>query len=471
MNTKWLVRSIVLVAVVMVSTVSVAEFYERAPDVLPGTTKEMLTAEYWIGTMDEPDVLILPLGEIRARNEKYQRWIRSVDAFENVPDERIPIPYFYPGVVFYPPDLMSLDATAQADTVRKRIGHEIDYLKGREWGNYFGVKHAEHDINALIDEMAVDRIAASSVARSGITVRTALQRNVAAQFPAMSGAGDSNSYRWDRWSMGVIAMGQPVTVLHYSKTGEFLFVLSPLGYGWLKSVDVAFATVDEIKRFTDSPRFVVCTGDRVQLYTSEECTVSTGYFRMGERLPIASKINPRLVQIPQRKINGDFTVAVAWLALDSDTHVGYLPYTRRNIVTQALKLIGNLYDFTGELMGRQHETTYRDVFASFGFVLPRTDPLFTFYGADDSVLLPDSGNGAQYKKILAYEPFVTLMSCGRHAQLIFGEHEGEPIVFDQHGYRYEDENGIMLEVKRCNIGTLMMPEYFLERNVTFLELK
>jgi hypothetical protein len=46
-----------------------------------------------------------------------------------------------------------------------------------------------------------------------------------------------------------------------------------------------------------------------------------------------------------------------------------------------------------------------------------------------------------------------------------------PIVFDQHGYGYKDENGQELEIRRCCIGDMRQPAYFLTRNVTFLELK
>ncbi len=410
-----------------------ADLYERAPDVMPGTIPEMRLPEYWVGRMESPDEVILDIEEIRARNERYQAWIRSPEPFKDVPEERVPIPYFYPGVVMYPPELSALAVDAVADTVRKRIGHEIDYLKSREWGNYYGIKHRQADIDNLIADMALDSLPGSVETENAITVRTTLQRNVPADFPAMSGAGDAGSHRWDRWSMGVIAIGRPVSVLHVSRTGEFVFVLSDLGYGWMPSVDVAFATADEIARFVDNPGFVVATGDRVPLYASKDCRYASSSFRMGDRLPLASRLNPRLVQIPERKVDGSLALATVWLATDADVSIGYLPYTRRNIVTQAFKLLDNPYDFTGELMGRQHETTYRDIFAVFGFELPRTDPLFTFYGSDDTVLKPEAGKERQYETILSHEPFVTLQSCGRHGQLYLGEYNGEPIVFDQHG--------------------------------------
>jgi hypothetical protein len=209
----------------------------------------------------------------------------------------------------------------------------------------------------------------------------------------------------------------------------------------------------------------------VQFYSDESCTVSSGWFGMGDCLPLAEKSNPRLVKIPVRKANGAFVAETAWLAKSAEIHVGWLPYTRRNIVLTAFKLLDNSYDWTGAFFGRQHETTYRDIFSVFGFRLPWHGGLFTFYGKNTEVMKPGIGSESQYKMILTHEPFVTVQSCGGHAQLLLGDLNGMPIVLDQHGYGYKDEKGNELEVRRCNIGDVRSPSYFLTRNVTFLELK
>ena len=196
---------------------------------------------------------------------------------------------------------------------------------------------------------------------------------------------------------------------------------------------------------------------------------------MGDRLPLVSKKKPLKIKVPVRKTDGTLTTGIAWLPGDADVHVGYLPYTRRNIVMTAFKLLDNSYDFTGTFYGRQHETTYCDIFACFGFELPYHGGLFTHYGDDKTVMLPETSKEEQYKTILKHEPFVTiqttLMNRGGHAQLLLGEYNGVPIVFDQHGYSYKNEDGNQLIIARCCIGDVSMPVYFLKSKVTFLELK
>jgi len=369
-----------------------ADLYERAPDVLPGTLPEMSNPSYWIARMKNPDEVVLILAELLRRNEAFQRRMRSPDPFEGVAPERMPIPYFYPGLVLYRPDLRSVAPEAVADTVRLRIEQQTDYLRSRDWGNAFAVKYGKEEIDAIEDEMALSRVKARVAIRDGIAVRTCRLRNVPSFYPQQVGTSDTGSHRWDLWSIAILKIGKPVTVLHASKTGEYLLVLCDIGYGWVRSENIAFGDEKEIGKFAEPEHFVVCTGDRVRFYTDETCMYASGWFMMGNRLPLASHNNSRQIQVPVRRIDGRFTTDTAWLSPDADVHVGYLPYTRLNIVVTAFKLLGKPYDWTGELLSWQHETAYTDVFACFGFDLPHRDPLFTFYGDDETVLLPSAGN-------------------------------------------------------------------------------
>ena len=170
-------------------------------------------------------------------------------------------------------------------------------------------------------------------------------------------------------------------------------------------------------------------------------------------------------------MNGQFATETAWLADNDNVHAGWLPYTRRNIVVTAFKLLDNPYDWTMAFFGRNHETTYRDIFACFGFKLPHNGSLFTYFGNKNIAVMPDIGKEKRYEMILENEPFVTLQSSRGHAQLLLGEYNGEPIMLDQNGYSYTDDDGTEYQVKRCCVVNTTMPAYFLKNPITFLELK
>ncbi len=449
-----------------------AELYLRAPDVLPGTLPEMRTTEYWFQKMSKPDEVILSPAEIERMNQAYETFIRTPNPFQGEQKERVPnLSYWWPGHVNYVPDLKTMPPKAIADTARAKIRIEINYMRGKPFGNAQALEYRPADLDRFEREMALEKVPDAITPKSAIAVRCARLRNVPSFYPMEQGVTENGKTRWDQWNISIVKIGMPVTALHSSHTGEYQFILCEEGYGWIRSEDIAFGSEKAIQDFAKAHDFVVCTGDRVQFYGDESCTAAAGFFRMGDCLPLESKSNPRRIKVPMRKINGDFYTETAWLAKDSETHVGWLPYTRRNVVTAAFRLLDNHYDWTGAWFGRQHETTYRDIFAVFGFRLPWHGGLFTFFGKNTEVMRSNIGKENQYKEILRHEPFITIQSCGGHAQLLLGEYNGMPIVFDQHGYGYKDESGKELEIRRCCIGDMRQPSYFLTRNVTFLELK
>lgn len=446
--------------------------YNKAPDVLPWILPEMNDKAYWISRMKNPDEIILRAEQIENMNKNYRQRINSPDPFKGVPAERIPkIIQWWPGYSLRFTDLHSLNPNAVADTVKTRISAEIKYLRSQIYANNLAIPYSSEQIDDFENEMAFGKIKDSINVIDGITVRTARLRNIPS-LTEQPGNTQSGKMRWDLWNIGVVKISKPVTVFHFSQSGEYMFVFCEEGYGWLRCEDVAFGNKKEIDEFANAHNFVVATTDRVPFYTDESCTCASGWFGMGARLPLVSKSNLSMIKAPVRKMNGQFAIETAWVKDNNDVHAGFLPYTRRNIVETAFKLLGKPYDWSGAWFGRQHETTYRDIFACFGFNLPNNGSLFTFFNDNNTTVLhPEMGKEYYYKKILENEPFVTIQSCGGHCQLLLGDYNGEPIVFDQHGYGYKDENGKWQEVRRCNIGDLRLPRYFLKRDVTFLELK
>ena len=459
---------------ILINAASVsAELYKRAPDVIPGTLPEMREASYWIDTMDNPDEIVLTPSQIQRMNETYQKRMSLADPFFDVAEVRKPrLESRWPGLVFSVPDLHKITPEAVADTVKIRIQSCIDRVEGRAWGNLDAVEYSPAQIQAFVNEMAIDMVGSTVTVLDAIAVRTSSLRNVPTFTPDQVGLRGNGKGRWDMFSTCIVKIGMPLKVLHVSRSGEYVFVLCEWGYGWARTEDVAFSNKAKIDAFVNADDFVVCTGDRVPFYTDASCTFASGYIRMGDHLPLADKNNARKVLAPARKMSGEFETEVAWLSKNANVSIGLLPYTRRNIVTTAFNLLDTTYDWSGGWLGRQHETTYRDIFLCFGFKLPYDGSLYTFFNTTaEQVLDPAVGREEQYKTILSHPPFITIQSCGGHCQLRFGEYNGVPILFDQHGYGYEDENGEYLEIRRCNIGVQTLPNYFLKNKITFLELR
>ncbi len=317
-------------------------------------------------------------------------------------------------------------------------------------------------------EYALDLVPGSPDVLDAVTVRRARFRIV----PTRE-MGIKESATYGRGTCGISACSESGGLYGCTLVadGAFLFVLSDEGWaGWMPG-DIAFGDGNSMSRFARPARFAVCAGDRVPFYCDRDCRFVSGWLSMGDRIPLASTGDPRRVSVPMRRSDGRLEAGTAWLASDADVHVGYLPYTRRNVVETAFKLLDNPYDWTGAWLGRSHETTWRDIFACFGFRLPYQGELFTHFGVCAEVLPVDMAKEEKHAKILAHEPFVTLMVSWEHVQLLLGGYEGNPIVFDNHGYEYRADDGSLIEIKRTCVGDTRQPWYFYDHPVTFLELK
>ncbi len=442
----------------------------RAPEVLPGTIPEMRDVAYWVGKTSEPDKVVLTVPQIQQLNKAFTERTRRPEQVDSLARSLILAKIdAYPGLYFTRP-------TPTAALVKDMIAAQVKYLRHTEFGNLLGIVYAPTEIDRLEGEMAAgasdDLLGASKTAPTGLTVEAVCLRIVPQISPEYVGQSDKNRTRWDVWNLDILPIGSPVQVLHVSKSGNFLLVLSDNGYGWVPADKIAFASAAEIARFTDAPDLMVCTGDKVPFFSGADSRFSSGSFRMGDRLPLVQKDNHRLVRVPVRQADGTLSIQQAWLGRDADVHAGFLPYTRRNIITQSFKLLDNIYDWTGAWMGRNHATALRDIFACFGFRLPSCGELLSIFTAHPEWMSAKLDKTAQIKQVLTHDPFTTLQICSSgHSNLLLGDYQGAPILYDTHGYNYTDSTGHTYDIRRVSVETIALPDYFLKQDVTFITLK
>lgn len=444
--------------------------YLRAPDTIPGTLPEMRNPSFWIDRMKNPDKIIMNLEKIQAKNKDYKQRMSDLSNFDTDFQKKVDKELnSRPGLIASIPDIKSKSLEELSSITKKMIEKEIDFLRKGTFGNILGIEYSAQEINAIEDEMAYSSIGNQIEIQSGITVKDSRLRIIPAIRPEY--VGNSTLSRWDMWNYDIVPIASQVQILHVSKTGGFLFVLSENGFGWLRSEEVAISSEDKIIEFVNNANFVICTGDRVPFYTNSNCSYASGWFRMGDRLPLKPN-SQRVIQVPTRKMDGSLSVQEAWLKTDDDFNIGYLSYSSRNVVLQSFKLLDNLYDWTGGWFGRDHATTLRDIFGCFGFKLPSNGVLMSAYNGTTNMVHVKEGKDAQYEAISKNEPFLTIQICSSgHSQLYLGNHKGVPIVFDTHGYSYADKSGNELVIRRSNVGTITFPDYFLKQDITFVELK
>ena len=449
--------------------------YPKAPLVLPETKSEWREPSYWISQMDNPDAVILTPDRIEQMNAAFSERIRRQEPFADVSPDRVPN-IRRDGFFLVAPDVFGMAPGEVAGFVREQIAGLISAIQRSRNGNAYGIAYDEAQKAAFVCEMAADAVPDEIVPLRGLVVKTTRVRTVPDPTPFDIGLQGTGDRRYDMFNRSLAKIGQPVAVLFPSQSGEFLFTLTDRACGWVRAEDVALTDEAGANRFADPGRFVVCTGDRVMYYTDESCRIAAGAFAMGDRLPLAGN-DDRQVRVPVRRANGQLAVETAWLRAGDQVSVGYLPYTRRNIVITAFALLDNYYDWTEGYLGRNHETTFCDIFACFGFELPWHGAMFTVYsGTEGSVPKGDESQlRSRFAAVLEHEPFVSMVTVpAGHTQLLLGQENGEPIVFDNHGYNYTTEEGETVMVKRTVVGTMSSPgltDYMLVQPLVFTELK
>ena len=453
--------------------------YPRAPDVIPGTLKEMRTVEFWLARMERPDEVIRNLAEIREMNEAYQQKMGDIPRFVSGLDEDLAEQFITqfvrsPGLEAVMPKIGAQAPSEISATVKDLVRRQIQHVEGRQYGNRLAVEYSSAQIEDLVGEFAESALPAEIKPASGIVVQNSLLKIVPTIHPEHTGLSQAGKSRWDLWNLDVVKIGSPIRILHKSKSGGHLLVLSERGYGWIESKDVALTTAAKAKSFSEAQNFIVVIGDRVPFYASHEATYVSGWLRMGDRLPLVETDDngQRQVMVPVRKTNGEFVTEVAWLAPDADVHSGYLPYTRKNVVTQSFKLLDNVYDWTGGWFGRNHATSLRDIFSTFGFELPANGVFIAQFNGGIKLLPKEQSKEDRYKTIFTSEPFLTFItSASGHSELYLGNHHGQVITFDTHGYGYENESGEILEIRRWGVSTLELPAYMLKQDILLTQMR
>ncbi|HYQ57561.1 MAG TPA: hypothetical protein VEP89_09465, partial [Draconibacterium sp.] len=448
-----------------------SRFFLRAPDALPGTLPEMRETSYWIDKMDSPDEVVLTTEQIEEKNAAYEKRLREILDSESPKSEQIGRELRKAGLFAIYPDLSTKTPTEISDIVKEIVDQQLNSVRRGPSGNILGIENSEGEMVGIRNELAFDQIKDQITIQPGITVKTGLLKIIPSLRYEYVGYM-SSSRDWDMWNLDIVPIGSKVQILHTSASGGHVFVLSDRGYGWLKSEEVALCSEKEAGNFIDTEDFWICTDDMTPFYSDESCTYTSGWMRMGDKLP-ATK-NSKIIMVPTRQANGGLEIQEAWLKTTSDVSKGYLPYTRKNVVIQAFKMLDNMYDWTGGFYGRNHMTVLRDLYSSFGFELPANGgmTLLSVYSPREDMITPDAGKEKQYEAILSHEPLLTIDVCSSgHSLIVLGEYNGEPITFDTHGYKYNDDEGNERIVRRQVVGTLEMPDYFLEQDISFIELK
>ncbi|WP_170923741.1 SH3 domain-containing protein [Desulfocicer vacuolatum] len=369
-----------------------------APTQLPGITRDMNRPGFWISRHSHPDKILMGLTGI----DDFNRHVgKGLGFIRNIVDVE-PI----------------YDGKALARSMEKRIvkqrfkhlylknGRLADRLFYRDMTRQMNIKNIPHDV----------------VVRYGVVSTYTDQRVL----PTCRGMySDSRNREFDRLQNSALDLGTAVAVLHDSADGQWQYVLSSLSAGWVKTETLALCSQNQLRAFKDRDSFVVVTGAKVDIYRDPRLTKYYDHVRMGTRLGMAALSGDVVqVKIPVRNARGRLEIHKGYVCTKKVSK-GFLPYTPRNIITQAFECLNAPYGWGG-MHGEQDCSRFMNsVFATVGIQLPRNSSAQAKAGVTLGAF-GEHADSIEKGQVIHDKAEVgsTLLHLNGHIMLYLGEVEG-----------------------------------------------
>ena len=398
MEMKWLLATAGLVILLMFPLLPSGIAAPVGDGRLPGVADAMLKADFWLAKLSSPRQVVLePAGIVafnRAIVQALPQVVEDLDGFPLAVDRA---------------SLRQWLAAERLPRGQERYSDGTLLTAG-----FYDQLERNLNLQAIRDANPVSW---------GFVVRRSDLRT----FPTDAAASeDDESDDFDLFQETAVNIAEPLAVLHRSADGKWLYVQLVNYRGWLRADDVALAADRQTWQARRALPFVVITGTKVAPRDAVMGKpVAEWRAGMGAKLPFfGMKKEGYQVEIPRRDAQGAVIWQKAWIHGKADVSVGYLPYTRANILRQAFKMLGEHYGWGGLNEGRDCSSFIMDIYNVFGIRAPRNADQQEAVPGRRIVLRGIGDVASRYALLTQASPGATL-HMRNHVMLYLGEHNGK----------------------------------------------
>ncbi|HEY5562615.1 MAG TPA: SH3 domain-containing protein [Clostridiaceae bacterium] len=304
----------------------------------------MNSADFWMNDISDSKEIMLSVDEINEFNNKLKPIVNS---------------------------LYSIDKETATIASKILIGYIQSYeLPLSDMYDSNGELLHQDYYEKIIHNTNLDAIKDYTTIKYGISVRKTSVRSFPVENSIFSSIEQSKTNNFDRFQETGLFPCEPVLILHESSDKKWYFVKLYNYFGWVKTDDIAIAeNKEQIFDYTNCKDFLLVTVKEATLIINENdsspITITCG---MGTKL---SLMENHMVKFPTRSSNGKLVFKSAVISNNEDIIKGYLPYTRYNIINQALRFIDTPYDWGDKFSGKDCSSFILTIYKCFGFLLPR----------------------------------------------------------------------------------------------------
>lgn len=374
----------------------------QGPLMLTSVKPEQLHAEYWINRIPDANLLLKTPEQVEIFNKDIRAMIKDqVNIFE-LPFKRSGGPVR---------DQMELEYNA----VKRRGLLDIDDVPVPP--SFF-----EEKVKPL---MQWEKVPEKIKMRWGVAARATSVRSLPTDVKMLEKPGD---VEFDMLQFTKIKLWTPVGIFHESSDGNWFYVQAPYRRGWVKAKDVAlFPTRDELEKYLTQEKFLVVTGDNIPLYGDPALQQVIQRPSMGAVLPLSGETESAyVIRLPIPGEAGQ--LGQAYIAKTADVSLGFLPFTKGNIIVQAFKLLGSRYGWGGTYDGRDCSGFIQDVYLPLGVDMPRGSKEQAFVGIQLGHF--EYKEDAEAKKAVLEPaiPATTVLRMPTHMMIYLGKVDGQYYV-------------------------------------------
>ncbi len=403
-------------------------------------TAEMTKASYWAELCDEPDKVLIDAEGIEKAN---QRIVKTPET--------------------YMCDLLNQEETYNATTRKQNLAKAIDddiknsRLKAAN-GNYKevfldGEKLNDNDIEAFCEELKANILAANTEEEATVKYGLCTKASELKMAPVSGFVGFSATDTDEEFTDSRLNVNEPVIIEAVTGDGKFYWGKTTNCSGWIRSDCVAIC--DSKEEWKDmwtktGEDILVVTSDSITLAPSVyDETVSKIELSFATVLPLVPEdempgtVDDRgtwynyVVYIPTRDENGKFVRKMALISMNNKVSIGYLPFTKRNVLEVAFSCLGNRYGWGG-MYGLMDCSLYtRDIYKCFGFELARNTSWQRAMPVGN-IDLEGMDDKEKREAIDSCEPGTLLMFKG-HITMYIGSVNGKQYVISDTGSMAETE--------------------------------
>ncbi len=365
-------------------------------------------ASYWVGMLKSPDTVILGA--------------RGIEELNNI----------IVGQNDQMADLKSLPKTVSGGLLTEWLLH--DPLPSTDAKRYDArgkrLKKAFFDV--IFENMDLGGVNGVNEVRRCVILERADVRAFPTDEPVLISPAKKG---FDAFQYSSVYPPERAALLHASRDGRWGFFQTSTVRGWIRLDKVALAD-EEPGYEKDGPWTpLVVIGSKVRVYGDGRFKTVLGTVPMGAVLDLkeAKGAGGYVVRFPKAGADGSVIWADGYVKKGADVNEGFLPYTQRNVIEQAFKMLGEEYGWGGKDGKRDCSEFIKDLFASMGIRLPRNSRDQRSIG---TVLADrDYPEGDIQDALSNAEPGITLLGLQGHIMLYIGEKENRPYVIHQvYGY-------------------------------------